>query len=366
MTVTYQSNFDALADGVISDFIDPNGSPFSVATGATGYLPTSGAKVYKASSVGDSCVYTPPGATSNQAIRFTQKIGALAAGDNQNSVGAILRSTTTTQVAYRLFILSNAGNTSLIARIAKYTSGQTTLATSGDLFTASTSDVIHLEASATGTTTTVLELRVWKNSDARPASPTVTYTDTSTPHQTGYAGVRKHGTFANTGCDDLVITDAAGGEDYFYPVLTQVENDLACSYAITGSINSDLAASYSIESTGGSVDSDLAVAYAITGRINSDLAGTYSVAESLGTIVTNLWENNTGTSWEEELAHYSWFPGGRIGSFAGITPTEGSANLVNGVLTVNYLPKGAGILIGSVRQASVALDTAFLQPLTAA
>lgn len=78
---------------------------------------------------------------------------------------------------------------------------------------AAVNDIVHMEASAVGST---LSLRVWVNSNPRPASPSLTATNGSRPE--GYPGLRRQaGAFAFVGCDDVVITDAAGGEDFFYP-----------------------------------------------------------------------------------------------------------------------------------------------------
>lgn len=77
---------------------------------------------------------------------------------------------------------------------------------------AAVNDIVHMEASAVGS---ALSLRVWVNSNPRPASPSLTATNGSRPD--GYAGLRRQaGAFAFVGCDDVVITDAAGGEDFFY------------------------------------------------------------------------------------------------------------------------------------------------------
>ena len=136
----------------------------------------------------------------------------------------------------------------------------------------------------------------------------------------------------------------------------------------TGSaaVNADLVISYNVAAaTGSAVSADLVLDYNVRAQVNANLVLSYNVLVASGTVSTEQLENNAGTAYTTETVHYSWFPGGRTGALAGITPTEGSKSLVAGVLTLTGLPTGPGMLKGAVRGASAALDAEFLQHLTA-
>lgn len=58
--------------------------------------------------------------------------------------------------------------------------------------------------------------------------------------------------------------------------------------------------------------------------------------------------NNTGQVLANTSVRWSWFPGGRIGAFTGITPVEGVATTnAQGQLTATGLATGAGLLVAA-------------------
>lgn len=147
---------------------------------------------------------------------------------------------------------------------------------------------------------------------------------------------------------------------------TSVSSDLAAVYDIISSISADLVASYTVQEVGlTSVSSDFSAVYDIYSEISSSLVATYTIQATGGTITTDRWVNNTGTPLTNELAFWTWWPAGRVGSLTGITPVEGSTALVNGVLTVTGLQAGSGRLEGAVRGATAADDAEYVQHLVA-
>lgn len=106
-----------------------------------------------------------------------------------------------------------------------------------------------------------------------------------------------------------------------------------------------------------------------------DAAGNVSVEMTSAVTLSNTganvgpFDSAGGTPWPVGTAvHYSYYPNGRIGSLAGITPIEGNGSLgVNGTLTIQGLPSGSGVVICNKRHASdSALDMVYEQPLTVA
>ncbi len=94
---------------------------------------------------------------------------------------------------------------------------------------------------------------------------------------------------------------------------------------------------------------------------------TASASTLLSQYTTDAFINNTGTILAAATVHWSWFPLGRLGSLAGITPVEGSGTTSGaGVLTVTGLASGAGLLMAAIRANDATDDAVYYEAGTAA
>lgn len=84
------------------------------------------------------------------------------------------------------------------------------------------------------------------------------------------------------------------------------------------------------------------------------------------TVTTEPLENFSGSLLLGLTVKYSWFPGGRIGALTGITPLEGTtiSDGTTGVVTINGLPLGAGVLLTCYWGATPDLDAVHYHALT--
>ena len=210
MTVLYHENFDGLSDGIPPGWSTILGvGMYSGAASVWTRTAVSGTRVIGRGGDGDSAVYSPAGALTDQAIRTAQKWVSHSA---PAVIESLLRNVTTSAYeGYRLLITSN-GSSSITGKIYLYQGTHTLLATAAAAVTIAIGDVLHTEFKVVGTS---LEGRLWINSDARPSSATVSVTNAVIA--SGYAGLRPGYSNGWSVADDVVITDGAGGEDYFYP-----------------------------------------------------------------------------------------------------------------------------------------------------
>ncbi len=206
-----------------SDFEDTAGSgTLSIPSGMAGWV--SGAstwQVFEASLVSltavngtrvcgrdahlDNAYYTASGSLTDQAVRHASK---WQSHGSPQVIGHILRKVDANNFYYAY---PETDGANLRCKIVIYQSGSTTLATSSYSLAVSVGDVIHHETKIVGTS---IESRIWKNSDARPSTATVTATDSTL--SSGYPGLIKVGGSNYAAADQVVVTDAAGGEDYYY------------------------------------------------------------------------------------------------------------------------------------------------------
>lgn len=143
---------------------------------------------------------------ADQGIRTAEKIASLSQG-----MGHFLRSTPTLIKGYRTSWESSGGN--IRGSIVVYDGGTISTDSSGYTIPAGVGDVLHMESTVVGNT---IELRLWINTGARPAAPTVSVTKTNYP--TGCIGVRKAlGGGSYAAVDQIVIAGGAAGLDHFYP-----------------------------------------------------------------------------------------------------------------------------------------------------
>lgn len=87
------------------------------------------------------------------------------------------------------------------------------------------------------------------------------------------------------------------------------------------------------------------------------------------TITIGPMSSGSGTVWPNGTAiSLSWFPGGRVGSFAGITLVERTATIsgTNGSVTVTGLPAGAGLMLAAKLNTSAVDDQPYYQAGTVA
>ena len=103
------------------------------------------------------------------------------------------------------------------------------------------------------------------------------------------------------------------------------------------------------------------------GNVSVELTGAVTIGNTTATV--GPFDSAAGTPWPTgTLIHYSYYPGGRIGSLGGITPTEGSITIAGaGTITVTGLPAGSGIMVCNKRHATDStLDMTYEQPVTVA
>lgn len=201
MTVLYSNDFDAAADGSLAEWPTAHGAGFQVRANQA----VRGAKAFSNSSIYDAAYWSGNTSLGNQCIRFAQ---LHATGV---SVAALLRAQATRNLSYWCTVEDN-GAGMLYCSIRVYDFGSVSYDASSPSIPVSVGDVIHFEARAIGST---VEVRAWVGSAARPSTPTLS--KTTSYFSTGAVGVMRLGAFAWGAADDVVITDGAGGEDYFYP-----------------------------------------------------------------------------------------------------------------------------------------------------
>ena len=213
MTVLFSDNFDS-GSGTL------NPSPgFTTALGAGLRSEGVGANTYVSASraigangFGDCAYVAAAGEIGDKAVRTAFKWNSQHA--TATYMGHLLRFNNGNRY-YTTQVFTN-GTDSIKIFVYKYDGGYSEIASSGFVLAVSAGDVVHHESKVSGTT---IESRIWKNSEPRPATPTVSVTDVTDPFYSGYAGLHKGWSEASTAayCDDVVITDGAGGEDFFYP-----------------------------------------------------------------------------------------------------------------------------------------------------
>jgi hypothetical protein len=208
MAVLYSNNFDAEVNGALTGWVQQGGGQFVVSNlNDAGGTPVQGTKHFGQNSENYASRWEGGGVLTNQALRIAQKFSA-----NGSSVGALLRAQTTlADRGVRMFYNASGGN--LRGSIIVRDNGAVSSNNSAYDIPVVVGDIVHLEASVVGS---AFELRIWTNSNPRPATATVSHT--SAFWGTGYPALIKCGSpFEFSACDQLVITDAAGGEDFFYP-----------------------------------------------------------------------------------------------------------------------------------------------------
>lgn len=279
MTVLFSTDCESYADGTqLTNFSNSNGNGMLVlVTSGFSQSSVSGTKSYGRQGPGDSAVYTGSGPIGNTAIRSAGFMTSLATG---RFVGHILRasdSTNSNLAAYRSFVQSDGTNLTL--QLIKYVSGSTVLASFTTNLAPGPTDVIHFESKMIGTT---LEARVWLNSTARPSAAMISVVDAD--YATGYPGFIANTDGAFTFADEIVITDGAGGEDFFYP---------------EGTVNLTAASTTQDATSGtGAVDVPGVHALAGAGTSQSSTSGTGAVTGPGATITpTQAFGNNSRSLW---------------------------------------------------------------------
>jgi hypothetical protein len=167
-------------------------------------------------------VYTGIAARTDQAASIAFRIPALTTAGHR-SWALMLRSNSAFNQYYRIILETD--NTGLRLTIHAFNVGTTVLASSSSYsFSPAPGDLVRLEAFAIGS---VISGRAWISGTARPdtisgsGTATASYatvTTTNTSISSGYAGMQLAGPSGVWfGGDNFVVTDGAGGEDYYYP-----------------------------------------------------------------------------------------------------------------------------------------------------
>ena len=162
-------------------------------------------------------------------------------------------------------------------------------------------------------------------------APPVTYTGVSvTPSTANVVGLATQQFSANvsgTGAFSTTVTWSVDGTG-------------------NGTINSS--GLYTAPAAGVSARNVVIRATAANGTTAGTAAVTVPAATGAGSFVTEAMVNNTGQVLSNTSVRWSWFPGGRIGAFSGITPVEGVGTTnAQGQLTATGLATGAGLLIAA-------------------
>lgn len=178
-----------------------------------------------------------------------------------------------------------------------------------------------------------------------PTVDSVTVTPAN-PSVTGGATQQFTATVAGTGAFSTTVTWSVDGTG-------------------NGTINSS--GLYTAPAAGVSARNVVVRATAANGTTSGTAAVTVPAATGAGSFVTEAMVNNTGQVLANTSIRWSWFPGGRIGAFAGITPVEGVATTnAQGQLTATGLATGAGLLVAAQWINGATDDVVFYQAGTVA
>jgi hypothetical protein len=295
MTVLYSNDFDAEADGSLpTGFVTLAGGGYLVQPGTSvGATPVSGLKVFGRNSVGDSTGYSASGALGNQGLRTDFVVDTVVIADFKN-ISHLLRASATVSPSYRVGCLPVAGAGSSVdlgLYIGKYDSGNTTFASTTAVINVVATDIVHLysECVDNGAGSCILSAYLWKNADSKPGTPSLTYTVASGAIATGYPGLQNtNPSFGWATIDNLVITDAAGGDGYFDAVDTTAPTLTSPTGTQTGSTTATIGATtdeangtmYGVVTTSGTAPS---VAQIQAGQDNSGTAAAYASSQAITT-----------------------------------------------------------------------------------
>ena len=163
-------------------------------------------------------------------------------------------------------------------------------------------------------------------------APPVTYTGVavspSTATVTGLATRQFSATVSGTGAFSTAVTWAVTGG------------------AANGTINSS--GLYTAPAATASPRTVTVVATAADGTTTGSAVVTVPATAGAGSFTTEQLVNNSGQVLANISVRWSWFPGGRLGALAGITPVEGvGTTTAGGLLTATGLVAGSGVLLAS-------------------
>lgn len=223
MSALYQTNFETETTNVAPAGWTAIGDFRTFTWSERGVAAISGTKgIFSAYSF-DTGLWTDITAQGNQAARIAFRVPGLTNAAHR-SWSVLLRANAEGSQYYRATFESD--DTALRLSIYNYNAGNTLLAASSTYsFAPGPDDLVHLEFFAVGTT---LSARAWIEGTSRPAAISgsgtsaanyATATAVNSAYATGYAGIQLAGSPSGTwyGGDNFVVTDGAGGEDYFYP-----------------------------------------------------------------------------------------------------------------------------------------------------
>lgn len=336
MTVLFQSDFES-SSGTIAHTTGMPGWASDAANwlvfdaSVVSLTAVNGARIFGSSDNFERLYYSASGTLTDQAIRHAAKWQSHAA---PHVIGHLLRRETSTKYYYTIV---ETDGSALRVRIALYDGGSTDLATSSYGLTCSVGDVIHHETKMVGTT---IESRIWKNSESRPSTATASATNSTI--SSGYPGAVKVGanSYYAVG-DQLVVTDGAGGEDYFYPDGTTISCNLGSASA-SGYAASILAAT-TIACSLGTAD---ASGYQATIQVGSGTtiscslgtataSGYQATVTTSGTgyLITEPLKNNTGTLLASQTGATAYVYNVSTGAL--VVSKTGQTTDVSGVMTIS-------------------------------
>lgn len=197
--------------------------------------------------------------------------------------------------------------------------------------------------------------------NTKSGTATVTVPATGTPPVT-YTGVSiSPSTATVVGLATRQFTATVSGTGSFSTAVTwSVDGGSA-----NGTINSS--GLYTAPAAGVAARNVVVRAVAADGTTAGTAAVTIPAAAGAGSFVTEAMVNNTGQVLVNTSVRWSWFPGGRIGAFSGITPVEGVGTTnAQGQLTATGLAAGAGLMVAAQWINGATDDVVFYQAGTVA
>ena len=352
MAVLFQSDFEDSSGTIVV----PNGAAGFTVDGQylvfdasiVSLTAVSGARIMASSDTPDRARYTASGSLTGQAVRHASK---WQSHSTPHVSGHVLRYVDASSYYY-VYPQTDGSSLRLIA--FRYEGGSTQIAVTSYVLPCSVGDVIHHESKMVGTT---IESRIWKNSESRPSTATLSVTDST--YSSGYPGLVKigaGGTYAAV--DQLVITDGAGGEDYFYPESAGSSATLTATTATPAfSGSAQVAPLTSITVTtasptfSGGASSGLAEATVTATTASPAFSGSATGDVSQGTLTLPVLKNNTGTILANETGAtvhvYAVSTGNKIVTKTGQTTNGSGVMSVTDALIVAATQYRVVVVLGS-------------------
>ena len=183
MSTLYHEDFESYANSAVVPALTTLGGSGLLVRDSSFATPVQGTKAY-GSADADSAYCNTVAAQADCVLRISQRLVA-----GTNCIGHVLRANVAS-ADFHYWFLHEYDGANLRGTTYMRAGRLITSASSTYNVPASVGDIIHTANRCVGTT---LEFRVWVNSAAKPASPTVTLTDST--FSSGRFGLRRFGTY---------------------------------------------------------------------------------------------------------------------------------------------------------------------------